>query len=194
MNELMGWIVAASMVLIVVVAGLSALARTNRRIGGPWPVYAKRLLGEREQVLYWRLVAAFPNHVVLAQVALSQLLGVEKGTTHRQAVSNRFRQLCADFVTCERHFTAIAVVELDGLSPEQPRRADADLRKVQALQSAGLPLVRINVADMPDEISAADDDSNREEVIFWVWLVRAIEKVEPMAACTATVRPPRSRS
>lgn len=151
MNNLMVWLVAAAVVLLVI-AGLTRMTRKGRRVGGPWPVYAKRLLGEREQVLYWRLVGAFPNHVVLAQVSLSQLLGVEKGTTNRQAISNRFRQLCADFVICERSFNAIAVVELDGMSHDHPRRADADLRKAQALQSAGINLVRVNVADMPDEV------------------------------------------
>jgi very-short-patch-repair endonuclease len=109
------------------------------------------VLGEREQVLYWRLVGAFPKHVVLAQVSLSQLLGVQKGTSNRQAVSNRFRQLCADFVICERNFTAVGVVELDGLSHDHPRRVDADSRKAQALQAAGLTIVRINAADLPDE-------------------------------------------
>ena len=58
----------------------------------------------------WRLVAAFPKHVVLAQVSLSQLLGVQKGTTNRQAVANRFRQLCADFVICDRSFTTVGAL------------------------------------------------------------------------------------
>lgn len=151
MNALVVWIIGAAIVLVLVGAALSGLRRSSSRVSAPWPVYAKRLLGEREQVLYWRLVGAFPNHVVLAQVSLSQLLGVQKGTTGAQAVFNRFRQLCADFVICERNFSVIAVVELDGLSHDHPRQADADLRKAQALQAAGLSLVRINVTDMPDE-------------------------------------------
>jgi very-short-patch-repair endonuclease len=150
LNGLTLWIVGTVVVLIVI-AALNKLRRAKKTGSGPWPVYAKRLLGPREQALYWRLTAAFPNHVVLAQVSLSQLLGVEKGTTNRQAVSNRFRQLCADFVICERNFSATAVIELDGVSHDHPRRADADLRKAQALQSARLTLVRINVAEVPDE-------------------------------------------
>jgi len=151
LNESMLWIVGAGVALVLVAAAVTALRRKTPPLGGPWPVYAKRLLGEREQVLYWRLVAAFPKHVVLAQVSLSQLLGVQKGTTNRQAVANRFRQLRADFVICDRSFTTVGVVELDGLSHDHPRRAEADLRKAQALQAAGLPIVRINVADLPDE-------------------------------------------
>ena len=97
------WVIGIGVALVVIVAAVTAFRRKNPGVGAPWPVYAKRLLGEREQVLYWRLVGAFPKHVALAQVLLSQLLGVQKGTTNRQAVSNRFRQLCADFVICERN-------------------------------------------------------------------------------------------
>lgn len=139
--------------IVLVVLGLLA-ARLAKRAGGSssrWPVYAKRLLGEREQVLYWRLRSAFPDHVVLAQVAISQLLGVEKNTPNRQVVSNKFRQLCADFVICKRTFEPIAVIELDGLSHDHPRRQGADERKAAALDSAGVQLIRVNVARMPDE-------------------------------------------
>lgn len=67
LNESMLWVVGAGVALILVVAAVTALGRKNRGVGAPWPVYAKRLLGEREQVLYWRLVGAFPKHVVLAR-------------------------------------------------------------------------------------------------------------------------------
>lgn len=146
----------ASLILLgVVLLALGYLAaRLSKRAANstsPWPVYGKRLLGEREQVLYWRLCSTFPEHVVLAQVAFSQLLGVKKNTANRQAVSNRFRQLCADFVICKRTFEPIAVIELDGLSHDHPRRQGADERKAAALDSAGVQLVRVNVARIPDE-------------------------------------------
>ena len=41
-----------------------------------WPFYAKKPLSQPEQVLYFRLIQAFPEHIILAQVQLSQLLGV----------------------------------------------------------------------------------------------------------------------
>ncbi|MCE3224350.1 MAG: hypothetical protein K0S58_2530 [Nitrospira sp.] len=37
----------------------------------PLPYYAKAILSQSEQVLYHRLVAALPEHIVLAQVQLS---------------------------------------------------------------------------------------------------------------------------
>jgi very-short-patch-repair endonuclease len=112
----------------------------------------KTVLGEREQVLYWRLVTAFPDRVVLAQVALSQVLGIEKGAKQRQVLFNRFRQLTADFVVCRRNFEPVAVIELDGLSHDRPHRQAADQRKTLAAESAGLVLVRINAAALPDEV------------------------------------------
>lgn len=138
--------------LILAIAVMRTLkARPGDNHGGRAPLYAKKVLNDKEQVIYWRLVSTFPDHVILAQVALSQLLGVEKGTEKRQSVANRFRQLCADFVICERNFSPVAVVELDGLSHDHPQRASADSRKAHAVESAGLTLIRINAADMPDE-------------------------------------------
>lgn len=146
----------ASLILLCVILLALAyiavrLSQRARSSSSPWPVYAKRLLGEREQVLYWRLCSTFPEHVVLAQVAFSQLIGVKKNTAHRQAISNRFRQLCADFVICKRTFEPIAVIELDGLSHDHPGRQAADARKAAALEAAGVQLIRVNVARMLDE-------------------------------------------
>lgn len=146
------WIVGFALFLVLAVSIMRVLkGRPADGTTGRAPLYAKKLLNDKEQVLYWRLVSTFPDHVVLAQVALSQLLGVEKGTEGRQAVANRFRQLCADFVICERNFSPVAVIELDGLSHDHPQRASADSRKAHAVESAGLTFIRINVADMPNE-------------------------------------------
>jgi very-short-patch-repair endonuclease len=141
------------LVLFAVAVLAAALLKRNVSAApaGRWPLYAKRVLGEREQVLYWRLVAALPDHIVLCQVALSQLLAIEKHTANRQALGNRFRQLCADFVICKRSFDPVAVIELDGLSHDHPRRAAADARKTHAVESAGLLLLRINAAQIPAE-------------------------------------------
>jgi very-short-patch-repair endonuclease len=144
---------------LIVLLGIAAIAlglMIGRVRGKPdpavarWPLYARQLLNEREQVMYHRLQQTFGDHVVLAQVAFSQLLGIESNTKDRQAIGNRFRQLTADFVLCDRAFRPIAVIELDGLSHDEPRRQAADQRKEHAVRSAGLKLLRINVASIPD--------------------------------------------
>lgn len=117
-----------------------------------WPLYAKRLLTVNEQKCYHRLRSAFPDHVVLAQVSLSQLLGVKKGQGGRyQAILNRFRQLTADFVLCHKDFSVAAVFELDDRSHDSPKRQDSDTRKAAALAAAGVPLHRLNSARLPNE-------------------------------------------
>jgi hypothetical protein len=45
---------------------------TSSRDDGPWPFRAKKPLSNPEQILYFRLCKAFPQHIVLAQVALSR--------------------------------------------------------------------------------------------------------------------------
>jgi len=117
-----------------------------------WPVYARRVLNPNEQKCFHRLRAAFPDHIVLAQVSLSQLLGVKKGHTgNYQSLLNRFRQLTADFVVCNKDFSVAAIFELDGVSHDNPRQQDRDSRKSDALSAAGIPLHRINGARIPDE-------------------------------------------
>jgi hypothetical protein len=116
-----------------------------------WPVYAKRLLSPGEQKCYHRLCAAYPDHIVLAQVALSQLLAVKKGQGNNyQSVLNRFRQLTADFVVCNKDFSVAAVFELDDRSHDSPKRQDSDSRKGAALAAAGVSLHRLNAAKLPD--------------------------------------------
>lgn len=127
-------------------------AGSSKSRGNDWPVYAKRVLSPNEQKCYYRLRAAFPNHVVLAQVSLSQLLGVKKGQgSNYQSVLNRFRQLTADFVVCNKDFSVATVFELDDNSHDHPKRQDSDSRKAAALTAAGIPLHRLNGAKLPNE-------------------------------------------
>jgi very-short-patch-repair endonuclease len=116
-------------------------------------VTAKALLTRSEQLLYGRLMRAFPGHIILAQVALSQLLVVTRGDLDgdRQSISNRFRQLVADFVVCASDFTALAVIELDDRSHGRKAQRERDQRKDLFLQEAGIKVIRIAVADMPNE-------------------------------------------
>jgi hypothetical protein len=142
--------------LLVAATALIAAARLGllgRGRGGPresWPVFPKKVLTPVEQTLYHRLVRAFPDHVVLAQVAFSQLVGVKKGENFT-AIWNRYNRLVADFVVCARDITTVAVLELDDRSHDSPQRQDADRRKAAVLAAAGIPLHRLNVNPLPNE-------------------------------------------
>ena len=147
---------AILLLVLFAVAAFIALARKGlftkgRAVGAHhWPVFPKTVLSPIEQKLYQRLIRAFPEHVVLAQVAFSQLVGVKKGENFT-AIWNRYNRLVADFVLCTKDFRTVAVLELDDRSHDSPARQDADRRKAAICEAAGLALYRLNVNPLPNE-------------------------------------------
>jgi hypothetical protein len=155
MKMIMAWV----LLLLVVAAFVAAMGLAFRRkrptATGEWPVYPKKVLTQVEQLLYQRLIRAFPDHIVLSQVAFSQLVGVERGHNAR-SIWNRFNRLTADFVLCRKDFGIVAVLELDDRSHDRPARHDADGRKAAILAAAGVPLHRFNVNPLPSEAELRD--------------------------------------
>ena len=145
-----------TVVLLVIVAlgagiGL-AVMRTKARDGseiGPWPFSMRRPLSDPEQVLYFRLCEALPDHIVLAQVGLSRFIAVRRGHDAR-AWHNRINRMSVDFLVCSRDASVVAAIELDDTSHRQIDRVLADDKKEKALDAAGVRLIRWNVNAMPD--------------------------------------------
>lgn len=140
---------------IAIVVGLAAMAllalawaawrRNSWRQEGPIPRFEQvRPLSAPEQVLYWRLVEALPECVVLPQVTFSRFIR-PVGTRGRRALQNRISRKTADFLVCLRDFTVVAAVELDDSSHLRER----DRQRDGILGSAGVPLVRLRAGDMP---------------------------------------------
>ena len=117
---------------------------------GQWPFYVKKPLTQPEQILYHRLVKALPEHIVLAQVQVSRVLGVKKGSNFNEW-NNRINRLSYDFVVCSKDSTVLAAIELDDKSHESNRRTATDEKKNKATVDAGLRLIRWNVKELPDE-------------------------------------------
>jgi Protein of unknown function (DUF2726) len=117
----------------------------------PWPVAARNLLSAREQSLYQRLLSLYPKHQVFVQVALSQMIDVDRNYPESESIRARYKQLVADFVLCRADLSVVAVIELDDRSHQRRDRQDADARKTKALVDAGLRLVRIPAGDLPSE-------------------------------------------
>ena len=138
-------------VVVVVIAILAVVkAKPKGGIGDEvWPFYAKKPLSQPEQILYFRLVQALPDRIVLAQVQLSRLLGVEKGNNH-QAWFNRINRMSADFVVCKKDSSIVAVIELDDATHQKEDRQAADAKKNKALSSAGIRIVRWQAKAIPD--------------------------------------------
>jgi hypothetical protein len=140
--------------LVLIATVLSVLAAKFKPRDGalakPWPLEAKRqLLTERERALYQRLVQCLPNHIVLAQVQLLQVLNFQRGR-RTYAILNRISQLSLDFLILNPDTSIVAAVELDDATHTRENRRQADARKSHALQSAGVPLIRWNAKSLPD--------------------------------------------
>jgi hypothetical protein len=142
-----------AIVLIALAAIVFAILKRRVASGtsdAPWPFYAKKPLTQPEQVLYHRLVAAMPECIVLAQVQLSQVLGVKKGFNFREW-NNRINRMSLDFIVCLKDSTVVAAVELDDKTHDKASRIEADAKKEKALSAAGVALVRWHVSALPDE-------------------------------------------
>jgi very-short-patch-repair endonuclease len=143
--------------LFFILAFLAVLAAKLKPRDGlfskPWPLEAKRqLLTERERALYQRLVQTLPNHIVLAQVQLLQVLKFQTGR-RTQAILNRISQLSIDFLIINPDTSIVAAVELDDATHASEKRRQADARKDHALKSAGVPLIRWNAKSLPDKVA-----------------------------------------
>jgi very-short-patch-repair endonuclease len=141
------------LLLVLVIAIAAVISKTSKDRGSsdtPWPFYAKKPLSNPEQVLYFRLCRALPEQIVLAQVALSRMLGVTKGNNFGEWF-NRINRMSADFVLCSKDSTIIAVIELDDASHKKANRETADAKKDKALRSAGIRILRWQVNAMPNE-------------------------------------------
>ena len=142
------------LLLVVVVAVVALLvflkAKGQGGIGDEvWPFYAKTPLSQPEQVLYFRLVQALPEHIILAQVQLSRLLGVAKGNNYRAWV-NRINRMSADFVVCNKDSSIVAVIELDDATHQKGDRQAADAKKDKALASADVRVIRWQAKAIPN--------------------------------------------
>ncbi len=146
------FVVIAVVVLLLFALFAKKFASAKRESHEPreWPLYAKKPLTQPEQVLYWRLVKALPDHIVLAQVQCSRVLGVKRGFNFNEW-NNRINRLSYDFVICKKDGSVLAAIELDDKTHESTKRAETDAKKQRATEAAGLFLVSWNVAAMPDE-------------------------------------------
>lgn len=163
----------------------------NRSAGNPlpdepWPVSARNLLSRREKRLYQSLVVLYPDHKILVQVALSQLIGVDRNHPQSESIRARYKQLVADFVLCRPDLSVVVVIELDDRTHLWPKRKAADARKNKALADAGIRLVRVPTGRLPspdtlraliDADGAVDEIITEEAVLSLVQTVDTYEEI-----------------
>lgn len=140
-------LLAAIVIILFLIIFLKIKAKNAT--GNTWPFYAKKILSQPEQILYFRLIQALPEHVILAQVQLSQILGIKKGNNY-QSWLNRINRMSADFVVCNKDTSIVAVIELDDATHLRKDRRKTDAKKDKALASAKVRIIRWHVRSIPD--------------------------------------------
>jgi len=147
MKSLFG-LIAFGLCVLVVIGILKRIQAKGPTASSDPPFYGKKPLTEPEQTLYFRIREAVPECIVLAQVALPALVGINSGNNYRDAF-NRIAAKYVDFVVCLPDFTVVAAIELDDKSHARPDRVRADTAKNTALRLAGHPILRFKVHSMP---------------------------------------------
>ena len=138
--------------LLIIIAVALVLAK-KKKAGSQsvWPFYKKKkILSDVEQVLYFRLVKALPDNIILAQVQVSRVLGVKKGFNFNEW-NNRINRLSYDFVICRKDGFPLAAIELDDSTHNDKSRKDTDQKKDKATKDAELNIIRWDVKALPTD-------------------------------------------
>jgi very-short-patch-repair endonuclease len=137
---------------VVCLVAIAATLASGKRVGGKLSQpQARRLLTEREQAMYYRIVRVWPDGYVLAQVAMSALLSARDLGTR-----NTFDRKVCDFVLVDKAFQVVTVIELDDGSHAD--KTSADVARDALLQKAGYRTLRYQ--NVPDEAQLRRDLSN----------------------------------
>ena len=137
-------LLAVLLVVGLLLAGIKAGASRSRAATGRDRITARDPLTPREQSMFFRLQAAFPEQIVLAQVAMSALLRTR--TVRSRAT---FDRKVIDFVVCSKAFEPLLVIELDDAS--HARKAEKDVARDAMLRQAGYRVLRFgNIPDQSD--------------------------------------------
>lgn len=142
----MKWQFTAMLLLFVAIASIAVATKApQRKRQKPWAKASP--LTKREQPMYFRLIEAFPDHIVLAQVAFSALLDSKS-----PAIRNTFDRKVADFVVCSKGFTVLAVIELDDSTHDGRELQDA--ARAALLTEAGYRVLRYRTVPDASKLQA----------------------------------------
>lgn len=115
------------------------------------PYNSKKPLTETEQILYHKLIEALPECIVLAQVQLSSIIGINKFKAQGEYYKwlNPILQQSVDFLVCLKDFTIVAAIELDDKSHWGEKSKNRDSKKDKNLEAAGITLIRWHAESIP---------------------------------------------
>jgi hypothetical protein len=149
-GEKMNTFLIITMIIFVIAIAAAKIKKTSiiKKIQLPYS-RKKTLLNEKEQILFHRLIESMPEHFVMAQVRLADIVEVKKGTTNWRGWQNKIDRKSIDFVICDKSLAVMACIELDGKTHEQENRQKTDGDKDETLEAAGIPIIRIQASKLP---------------------------------------------
>lgn len=137
-----------TMIFVIIVLGITIalLASAKNKKLSKSKYYAKRPLTQPEQTMYWKLIKALPEYVVLAQVSFSSFIYAKGDLSKENYIKfNKIKQKRADFMICSKDFKIIAVIEVDDSSHDKEK----DEKRDKALMEAGVKTIRWHVKNLP---------------------------------------------
>jgi hypothetical protein len=147
MDGLLPFLPFVIMVLVAVaIAG-------RRRKTGSFSYSPCDILTPNEAEFFGRLRAAFPDHYVFPQVAMSAIIAPKGYARSRQAAFNQIARKRVDFVICTDRLQLVVLVELD----DRTHDARRDAKRDAMTRSAGIRTIRFSSSRRPSvaEIRAA---------------------------------------
>lgn len=146
-NRIMKAIITLTVLTLIILAVITVLTREKQAAQQKRREYIKKKpLSNHEQVLYWRLVGALPDHMVLAQVSLGRCLGTKDSGGLDSMTSKNL-----DFVVCDKASDVVAVIEIDTKNYSSKIVSKEDERKYKALKKAGIDIIRWRANSLPSE-------------------------------------------
>ncbi|WP_158229217.1 DUF2726 domain-containing protein [Collimonas sp. PA-H2] len=140
-------IITLTVLTLIILAIITVLTREKQAAQQNRREYIKKKpLSNHEQVLYWRLVGALPDHMVLAQVSLGRCLGTKDSGGLDSMTSKNL-----DFVVCDKASDVVAVIEIDTKNYSSKIVSKEDERKYKALKKAGIDIIRWRANSLPSE-------------------------------------------
>ncbi len=146
-NRIMKAIIVLTVLTLIILAVITVLTREKQAAQQKRREYIKKKpLSNHEQVLYWRLVGALPDHMVLAQVSLGRCLGTKDSGGLDSMTSKNL-----DFVVCDKASDVVAVIEIDTKNYSSKIVSKEDEIKYKALKKAGIDIIRWRANSLPSE-------------------------------------------
>ncbi|AIY40363.1 hypothetical protein LT85_1205 [Collimonas arenae] len=146
-NRIMKAVIALTVLTMIILAVIAVVTREKQATQQKRREYIrKKPLSNNDQVMYWRLVGALPDHMVLAQVSLGRCLGTKDSGGLDTLTSKNL-----DFVVCDKASEVVAVIEIDNKNHNVKTISKEDERKYKALKNAGIDIIRWRANSLPSE-------------------------------------------